>query len=38
MQLLELREYAERLRWKIIEEYVDAGISGSRTRDPRSTG
>lgn len=34
MQLLELREYAERRGWKIIEEYVDAGVSGSKDSRP----
>jgi DNA invertase Pin-like site-specific DNA recombinase len=34
MQLLELREYAERRGWKIIEEYVDAGVSGSKDWRP----
>ena len=29
MQLLELREYAERRSWTIAAEYVDHGISGS---------
>jgi len=30
MQLLELREYAERRSWTIAAEYVDHGISGSK--------
>jgi Resolvase, N terminal domain len=34
MQLLELREYAARRGWKIIEEYVDAGVSGSKDSRP----
>jgi DNA invertase Pin-like site-specific DNA recombinase len=34
MQLLELREYAERRGWKIAEEYVDAGVSGSKDSRP----
>jgi len=34
MQLRELREYCERRNFKIGEEYVDKGISGSRERRP----
>jgi DNA invertase Pin-like site-specific DNA recombinase len=34
MQLRELREYCERRGWKIAEEYVDTGISGSKDSRP----
>lgn len=34
MQLRELREYCERRGLKVVEEYVDKGISGSRERRP----
>jgi len=34
MQLRELREYCDRRGLKIVEEYVDKGISGSRERRP----
>ena len=34
MQLRELREYAERRGWKIVEEYVDSGVSGSKDSRP----
>jgi DNA invertase Pin-like site-specific DNA recombinase len=34
MQLRELREYADRRGWKITEEYVDAGVSGSKDSRP----
>jgi DNA invertase Pin-like site-specific DNA recombinase len=34
MQLLELRDYAERRGWKVVEEYVDAGVSGSKDSRP----
>jgi DNA invertase Pin-like site-specific DNA recombinase len=34
MQLRELREYCERRGWKISEEYVDAGVSGSKDSGP----
>jgi DNA invertase Pin-like site-specific DNA recombinase len=34
MQLRELREYCERRGWKIAEEYVDAGVSGSKDSRP----
>src|SRR5436309_8437398 len=34
MQLLELREYAERRSWTIAAEYVDHGISGSKESRP----
>jgi DNA invertase Pin-like site-specific DNA recombinase len=34
MQLRELREYAGRRDWTIVEEYVDAGISGAKDSRP----
>ncbi len=34
MQLRELREYAARRGWRITEEYVDNGVSGSRESRP----
>jgi DNA invertase Pin-like site-specific DNA recombinase len=34
VQLRELREYCERRGWKITEEYVDAGVSGSKDSRP----
>jgi DNA invertase Pin-like site-specific DNA recombinase len=34
MQLRELREYCDRRSWKIAEEYVDAGVSGSKDSRP----
>jgi DNA invertase Pin-like site-specific DNA recombinase len=34
MQLRELKEYCERRRWKVVGEYVDAGISGAREKRP----
>jgi DNA invertase Pin-like site-specific DNA recombinase len=34
MQLAELREYCTRRGWEVVEEYVDAGISGARERRP----
>ena len=34
MQLRELREYCQRRRFAITEEYVDKGISGSREHRP----
>jgi DNA invertase Pin-like site-specific DNA recombinase len=34
MQLAELREYCARRGWKIVGEYVDAGICGTRERRP----
>jgi DNA invertase Pin-like site-specific DNA recombinase len=30
MQLRELREYAQRRKLQIVEEYVDNGVSGSK--------
>lgn len=34
MQLSELREYADRRGWRIAEEYVDQGVSGSKESRP----
>lgn len=34
MQLRELREYAERRGWQIIETYTDTGVSGSKDSRP----
>ena len=34
-QLRELRQIAERRGWHVVEEYHDAGISGSKGRDQR---
>ena len=34
MQLRELREYCERRKLQIVDEYVDKGVSGSRERRP----
>ncbi len=34
MQLRELREYCERRKLQIVDEYVDKGISGSREQRP----
>jgi DNA invertase Pin-like site-specific DNA recombinase len=34
MQLRELREYAGRRDWTLVEEYVDAGISGAKDSRP----
>ena len=34
MQLLELREYAARRGWQVIEEYVDYGVSGATESRP----
>lgn len=33
-QLVELREYASRRGWEVIDEYVDAGVSGSKDSRP----
>lgn len=30
LQLSELREYAAHRRWRVVDEYVDAGISGAK--------
>src|SRR6266478_4144562 len=34
MQTRELREYCERRGWKIANEYVDVGVSGSKEKRP----
>jgi DNA invertase Pin-like site-specific DNA recombinase len=34
MQLVELREYATRRGWLVIEEYVDHGVSGAKESRP----
>jgi DNA invertase Pin-like site-specific DNA recombinase len=34
MQLRELREYCERRGWTITQEYIDAGVSGSKDSRP----
>ncbi len=34
MQLRELREYCERRGWTLTDEYVDAGISGTKEKRP----
>src|ERR1700728_4216979 len=34
MQLTELREYVARSGWKISEEYIDKGFSGSKSDRP----
>ncbi len=34
MQVRELREYCERRAWQVADEYVDAGISGSKDSRP----
>jgi DNA invertase Pin-like site-specific DNA recombinase len=34
MQINELREYCQRRGWKIVSEYVDAGISGAKDSRP----
>jgi DNA invertase Pin-like site-specific DNA recombinase len=34
MQISALREYIERRGWKLVEEYIDEGVSGSRERRP----
>src|SRR5262249_45320110 len=34
MQLVALREYAERRGWQVAAEYVDQGVSGSKKRRP----
>ena len=35
MQTRELREYCQRRGWKVVGEYVDAGISGAREKRPQ---
>jgi DNA invertase Pin-like site-specific DNA recombinase len=34
MQLAELRQYADRRGWQIVEEYIDQGVSGSKESRP----
>ena len=34
MQLDELREYASRRGWTIVDSYVDEGVSGQRNHAP----
>ena len=34
MQLNELRVYCQRRQWGIVEEFIDAGISGSKESRP----
>ena len=34
MQLSELREYAARRGWKVVDEYLDEGVSGSKDSRP----
>jgi DNA invertase Pin-like site-specific DNA recombinase len=34
MQLAELRQYAGRRGWQIVEEYVDQGVSGCKESRP----
>ena len=34
MQLADLREYASRRNWEIVDEYVDEGVSGSKESRP----
>jgi DNA invertase Pin-like site-specific DNA recombinase len=34
MQLAELREYAARRSWQVVDEYVDQGVSGSKESRP----
>ncbi|MGH9715592.1 MAG: recombinase family protein, partial [Candidatus Acidiferrales bacterium] len=34
MQLRELREYCQRRGWDLADEYVDAGVSGSKEQRP----
>jgi len=34
LQIRELREYADRCGWQIVEEYIDAGVSGSKDSRP----
>lgn len=33
-QLLEIREYCDRRKWKVFQEYVDIGISGTKEKRP----
>ena len=34
MQLGEVRAYCDRRAWKVVQEYVDAGVSGSKEHRP----
>ena len=34
MQIRELVEYCERRGWKVLDEYVDVGISGAKEKRP----
>ena len=34
MQTRELVEYCERRAWKVVDEYVDVGISGAKEKRP----
>lgn len=34
MQLRELREYADRRGWSVVEEYIDRGVSGAKASRP----
>ena len=34
MQLVELREYADRRGWQVVDEYVDHGVSGAKESRP----
>ena len=34
MQILDLREYAARRGWSVVEEYVDHGVSGAKESRP----
>src|SRR5882672_7876514 len=34
MQMRELREYADRRGWSVIEEYIDRGVSGAKASRP----
>jgi DNA invertase Pin-like site-specific DNA recombinase len=35
VQLLALRQLAQRAGWQVLEEYVDHGVSGAKGRDQR---
>ena len=34
LQLRELREYADRRGWSVVEEYIDRGVSGAKASRP----
>ena len=34
-QLIELRKVARRHKWKVVEEYIDNGVSGAARREKR---